>query len=191
MKVSVKGESQRDEGRFSEADYRDCAWWCNNAEIELDVVLVWEEDDDSIGFDLILQEWVSLWEENVIVLFDWESSNWQFKKSLTEDVDNKLEDVLGYYSREIVSELRSEAFFRFGVFAKVDGSSILFPRTEVVGWSQSVASNKLRYLKDFYFLGAVFNKRWRLQLKWNKIYNRWIRDLEKSMVDSGSYQYRW
>ena len=44
--------SQRKEGRSSEKDELGCASRRNNAEIELDVNLVLEEDDVCISFDL-------------------------------------------------------------------------------------------------------------------------------------------
>ena len=46
------GISERDEGRFWEVVELGCAFWRINAEIELDVDLVLEEDDVCMGLDL-------------------------------------------------------------------------------------------------------------------------------------------
>ena len=59
------GLQEREGGRFLEVDELGCAWWCNNAEIELDVDLVLEEDDVSIGLDLKLWERDAGWEDDV------------------------------------------------------------------------------------------------------------------------------
>ena len=66
---------------------------------------------------------------------------------------NDLEDKFGLDRKE-VSEIRSEAVFRLGVVAEVDGSSNLFHSSE--GLSQRVASNDFQCLKIFHFLAAVF-----------------------------------
>ena len=81
-------------------------------------------------------------------MFDCESSDSQFGKSLTKTVDFKFEDSFGYY-RDIVSELRVEAVLGLGVFTEVEGSSILFCTIGVVGLlrDEKVAWNLCRRFK--------------------------------------------
>ena len=59
------GISEREKGRFSELDELVFACWSNNAEIEIDVDLVLEQDDVCIGLDFTVSEWVTGWEEKV------------------------------------------------------------------------------------------------------------------------------
>ena len=54
--LSASRLSEREKGRFSEVDELGCAFWCNFAEIELDVDLVQEREDVCIGVDLKIKE---------------------------------------------------------------------------------------------------------------------------------------
>ena len=83
----------------------------------------------------------------------YESSDWHFRKSSAENVENKLDDSY-WYNRENVLEPKSEEVFRLCEFAEVDGPSTLFRKAEVEGLSQSVESTDFRCLKDFYFAAA-------------------------------------
>ena len=85
--------------------------------------------------------------EGVNVIFE-KHPDTQFRKSSTEDVEYKLEHGFGH-NRENVSVLRSQAAARSGVCTGLDGSSILSHKAEVVGLSQSVASNDFWGSKDF------------------------------------------
>ena len=62
--------------------------------MDLDVHLVREQDDDRVGLDPKLTDWVYLPEE-VVILFVGDSPDSQFKKTSTEEVHNKLEVSLG------------------------------------------------------------------------------------------------
>ena len=73
--------------------------------------------------DLNLDGVVTLWEAYVNVLFVWESSSSQFRKSSLKDADKKREDNFGS-NGEIVSELESEVVLRLDVLWKVDDSWI-------------------------------------------------------------------
>ena len=70
-------------------------------------------------------------------------------------MDKKLEAKFEY-NREHVSELRSEAVLRLGIFTEVDGSSIFFCRIELLGSSQveNVVTNDFRR-KDFDFIATA------------------------------------
>ena len=117
-KVSLKVESQKekDQKGYSEVDDLGCACWLKNTEIEFDVDLLRKGESDWIGRDLKLKERVSLWEKDVEILLD-EFSVSQFRKTSTV-VEKELSDSFGY-NIEKVSELRSEAIFRWYFFAEV------------------------------------------------------------------------
>ena len=51
--LSENGISEKYGGRLYEADDWDSPWWRNNAEIELDIELVPEENSDWNGLDFI------------------------------------------------------------------------------------------------------------------------------------------
>ena len=55
-----------------------------------------------------------------------ETSNSQFRKSITENVENKLEDI--FENNKNAAELKSEVGFRLGVFAEMEGSTTLLCR---------------------------------------------------------------
>ena len=54
--LSEKGKPEREEGKLSEVEELSYAFRRFNADIELDVDLVIEENDDCIGLELKLQE---------------------------------------------------------------------------------------------------------------------------------------
>ena len=78
----------------------------------------------------------------------------QLRESSTEDSEYKLEDSFGH-SRYHGSVQTSKAVLRSDGLKKLDGSEILSCITEVVGSSQSVASNGFRWLKGSDFLATV------------------------------------
>ena len=119
--LSEIGISEIEEGRFSEIDEWGFACWRNNAEIELDVDLVLEEENNFIKLDLKTNGSVTGWKEEIDELFD-DFLDSQFRISSTEDVEYKLDDSFGH-ENESVSELISEVVFRLGRFAEVVGSS--------------------------------------------------------------------
>ena len=121
------------------------------------------QNGDWICLNLKIKEWDSVWEQYAIVLFGWEYEDSQIRKSITEDVDNKLENTFGE-NKENVSELRSEAVLRLGgpcgVFTEEDASSILLCTKGVTGLSQdeSVESSDIWCLKELDFLATALAK---------------------------------
>ena len=86
--LKENGRSEKEEqGVLSEADDCDFAWWRNNGEIEVAVDILRDEHDDWIGLDLKLLERATLWEEEINLLFDWESLGSQLRKVSTEEMD--------------------------------------------------------------------------------------------------------
>ena len=100
----------------------DWAWWRYNVEVELDIDLVWDGDDNWIVYDLKKWEWVTLWEEVVKVLFVWEATDSQFRKSSTEE----LEDFFGVNRINIHSCDRKQfwgwVFFQKQMFHQIDSA---------------------------------------------------------------------
>ena len=99
--IEKKESFQRKTNEFVRADTKN--------EIEIDVVP--EEDDNRIGLDLNFLVWVICCEEERYIKFDEESPFSHFRKSSTEEVENKHEDSFEH-NKEIVTELRSETVFR-------------------------------------------------------------------------------
>ena len=97
-----------------------CACWRFSAGIELDVDLVFEEDDVFIGLDLKLYDWFPGWEEEVDDIFD-ELLDLQFRRSTTEKAEYKLAESFVYnlkmfqkeYQKKFSEQVDLQMFINF------------------------------------------------------------------------------